>query len=177
MPNWCFNEVTITGKKENLKKIERVLKKYKKDGVFFDRIHPIPEELRNTTSPFANSARNFEDIFKPGYKFCDWYDWCIVNWGTKWDVELLGIEIRKNKILLGFDSAWSPPISFFLKFSEIFEVKVEHLYREESREFIGKSVQRNGKVILDEATWDVTRESVEYFGFDPEDVFDEDEDE
>ena len=116
-------------------------------------------------------------MFKPGYKFCDWYEWCLVNWGTKWDVELVGIKVQKDRILLDFNSAWSPPISFFLKFSEIFEVTIEHRYLGEGREFIGKSVQKNGMVIVDEATYDVTRENAEHFGFDPADVFDEDDDE
>lgn len=53
-----------------------------------------------------------------------WYDWCINNWGTKWDVgadegtekeERYGLKatVVGNEASCSFDSAWSPPIGLY----------------------------------------------------------------
>jgi hypothetical protein len=39
------------------------------------------------------------------------YDWCIENWGTKWDVHNANITATNGKSLVAtFMSAWAPPI-------------------------------------------------------------------
>jgi hypothetical protein len=49
----------------------------------------------------------------------DWYSWRVNNWGTKWDVggeDAFGERILPddNTVVLSFDSAWSPPIEFYI---------------------------------------------------------------
>ena len=39
-----------------------------------------------------------------------WYHWCIENWGTKWDADILGLEVQDYDTLeISFNTAWSPP--------------------------------------------------------------------
>jgi hypothetical protein len=49
-----------------------------------------------------------------------WYNWCVNNWGTKWDIgsdngEVHGLNptIVDNEATMSFDSAWSPPIGLY----------------------------------------------------------------
>ena len=40
------------------------------------------------------------------------YDWCIVNWGTKWDTYDVKIEILdEHQGRIRFSTAWSPPLT------------------------------------------------------------------
>jgi len=44
------------------------------------------------------------------------YDWCVKNWGTKWDVGGMGsfvTRVKPTELDLVFDSAWSPPIAAY----------------------------------------------------------------
>ena len=39
-----------------------------------------------------------------------WYHWCIENWGTKWDADILGLDVQDYDTLeISFNTAWSPP--------------------------------------------------------------------
>ena len=68
-----------------------------------------------------------------------WYDWCVQNWGTKWDACHLQPLIEMdadNTIYLQFETAWSPPIAFFEFLKDRgFEIKAE--YVDEAYNFIG----------------------------------------
>jgi hypothetical protein len=39
-------------------------------------------------------------------------DWCVVHWGTKWDVESRIIQEGEEILEYGFDSAWAPPLEW-----------------------------------------------------------------
>jgi hypothetical protein len=59
------------------------------------------------------TARNVEK-----YGYGNWYDWCVNEWGTKWDVGGDGqTDIHPDGRMLHttFDSAWSPPIAAYEK--------------------------------------------------------------
>jgi len=49
-----------------------------------------------------------ENLGEFGYK--TWYEWCLANWGTQWDIcnSVLVINTATD-LLLEFDTAWSPP--------------------------------------------------------------------
>lgn len=69
------------------------------------------------------------------YSATTWYDWNIEQWGTKWDVcDAYCDGIRKDKaskeyiLEYEFETAWSMPENFFIKFSQMFptvEITVE----------------------------------------------------
>tara|TARA_R100001460_G_scaffold58917_1_gene98736 strand:- start:46 stop:435 length:390 start_codon:yes stop_codon:yes gene_type:complete len=111
MPNWCNNTIELSGPKD---KIKAIFDKAKADDRLLNQLYPMPEALRETTSPTPQEGQ-------AGYKgpqpvvdgYDNWYDWAVNNWKTKWDVDLEGLEYREEGdtgIIQGwFDSAWSPP--------------------------------------------------------------------
>ena len=40
-----------------------------------------------------------------------WYHWCIDNWGTKWEPDMLDVDGDQDSEMLEitFNTAWSPP--------------------------------------------------------------------
>ena len=116
MPNWCNNNLILSG---NLKELEKVQKDIEK-GDFFNSILPIPTELADTQSPARDETQEQKDKNKALEEKhgCDnWYDWRVNNWGTKWDIdadsfyqnEIVKITDNTGKLLLAFDTAWAPP--------------------------------------------------------------------
>ena len=91
MPNWCMNDLRISGDTEE---ILRFIEDNKTDGEFcFKTLFPEPE--------YANPE--------------DWYEWRLQNWGTKWDVDG-NVDVNKlddDLYRLYFTTAWSPPIHWF----------------------------------------------------------------
>ena len=96
MPNWCTNTIKIVGDVETLSQLKSVIEA---GTGLLQAIAPMPAELEGTTAPSDSP---------------NWYDWCLANWGTKWDPEV-HLEFTDNgdgtAIIEGwFDTAWGPPI-------------------------------------------------------------------
>jgi len=127
MPNWCYNTVRISGhgnyKVEELmeavkgKKVEQDGKEYQ-SPFSFNSIVPMPEDIRDTTSPTRISETNTQeqvDALQEKYDVTNWYDWAIKNWGTKWDLNAFHDDTQvnyhedANEVTYRFDTAWSPP--------------------------------------------------------------------
>jgi len=132
MPNWCSNGVTITH--TDPAKIA-ALADAMKEGRFLNHIVPVPQELKDAV---ANFETNEELVAKYGYS--NWYDFCVNEWGTKWDVDCSGsIEVSEDGLTVNasFDSAWAPPC-------RIYEVMVDDgydvvgFYYEPGMGFVGK---------------------------------------
>ena len=100
------------------------------DYEILENLFPCPEDLKNVTSRFGTISdddpdkeqkqKNIED-----HGAVDWYEWCCTNWGTKWGDNQTHLvhedlctpfstaddtEVSLKKIMLRFDTAWSPPI-------------------------------------------------------------------
>ena len=127
MPNWCYNTVRISGhgdyKVEELmeavkgKKVEQDGKEYQAP-FSFNSIVPMPEDIRDTTSPTRISETNTQeqvDALQEKYDVTNWYDWAIKNWGTKWDLNAFHDDTQvnyhedANEVTYRFDTAWCPP--------------------------------------------------------------------
>ena len=123
MPNWCDNQLSITGPNSVIDKIEKIVKAedtHENTGLlhFF---HPMPKQLEGTTSP--SSASDKPQPMVEG--FDNWYDWRVENWSTKWEVcEFYGVDRQylteqnegESVITFGFSSAWAPPIGAYEQF-------------------------------------------------------------
>ena len=142
MPNWCNNNITITGPNKIIDKIEKIVKneKYEKpeDGLL-QYFHPMPKGLLDTT---ADGSKDKAMMKKHGYS--NWYDWAVENWSTKWDIhEFHGVErtelgIDESEISFGFESAWAPPIGAYDKFiDENSNVTIRATYFEGGCDFMG----------------------------------------
>lgn len=121
MPNWCLNKLTVSHTDKNA--MERFVKAYNKGNVCNEFI-PKPENLGD-----------------------GWFDWCINNWGTKWDVgadegtekeERYGLKatVVGSEASCSFDSAWAPPIGLYKKLNEL-GYKVQASYFEPGMGFCG----------------------------------------
>ena len=120
MPNWCDNQVTITGPNSVIDKIEKIVKEEKEENGLLNFFHPMPKELEGTTSP--SSASDKPQPMIEG--FDNWYDWRVENWGTKWELcEFYGVDrqhlndsLDESTISFAFSSAWAPPIGAYEQF-------------------------------------------------------------
>ena len=125
MPNWCNNKLEIQGsKKEVAKVLEFIGNKKDKDykHLDFNKITPMPEELRNTTSPTPKGKETEAKKLQKKYGATDWYHWSIDNWGTKWNCNGARIEedAGDKNLTIGFETAWSPPIPIVLELGKKF---------------------------------------------------------
>ena len=140
MPNYCSNVVEIQGPQHILK----TLVDHKLD---FQKIHPYPPELDITAgregaddSPEQKAlvAAEESNLKKYGYK--NWYDWCVNNWGTKWnaggDNDAMQVDYDEDVgnqgiALFQFDTAWAPPLGVLEKLMETHpELSIECRYHE-----------------------------------------------
>lgn len=114
MPNWCSNHITVRG--SNQAEIQRLVDAFALSD-FCNTVLPCPDELNNPdTGSFGGDNAEAKDQLRAEliekYGYSGWYDWCVSNWGTKWDVQCDDVEIDDDGLGFsgGFDSAWSPPI-------------------------------------------------------------------
>ena len=136
MPNWCDNQITITGPNSVIDKIEKIVKDEDDNNGLLNFFHPMPKELDGTTAP-SSASDNPQPMIEG---FDNWYDWRCENWSTKWDVnEFYGVDRQGDTISFGFSSAWSPPIGAYEKFLEKNEdCSLKAYYYEGGCDFMGE---------------------------------------
>jgi hypothetical protein len=96
-------------------------------GEFLNEFIPVPEDLKITSGFLGDGDAQKElerqtkaNVEKYGYG--NWYDFCVGEWGTKWDVGGDGqSDIHPDGKMLhtSFDSAWSPPVYAYDKLVEL----------------------------------------------------------
>jgi hypothetical protein len=112
---------------------------------FLQEFVPVPQELKDTVSgafgdPVEQAkleAQTRANIEKFGYG--NWYDFCVGEWGTKWDVGEQGAsDIHPGGKMLHttFDSAWSPPVNAYEKL-EALGFRVEAMFYEGGMGYAG----------------------------------------
>lgn len=159
MPNWCSNILTITSDEgvisedialAILNSEEELTEGDESNVISFAKSFPIP-------APFLNDGR--------------WYDWCVKNWGTKWDASYGSIIENSSTVFSAtFDTAWSPPEGWVKFFSQVHpEVTVKCDFMETGNSFVGYFVYKNGAVVDEEERGEITKEDYERFGYDAED--------
>ena len=140
MPNWCNNSITITGPADQMKTIwEQAQSNWKTENYgLLNVMVPIPEALKGTRSPSPDDG---SQPIVDGYD--NWYDWCVNNWGTKWDINDEGLVFEDTEdgyatISGWFESAWAPPITAYDKFMENNpEIQIYSIYEEGGMDFAG----------------------------------------
>jgi len=118
MPNWCNNNITISGPTETIKQLWEDAQTAGPDGGFglLEAMAPIGE----------------------------WdYGNAVETWGTKWDISDEGLEFTDNgdgtaSIQGWFDSAWAPPIGAYEKFCDDMDnCEISASYFEPGMDFAG----------------------------------------
>ena len=101
MPNWCHNQLTITGPEAEVQAFKTKAVGHSPwfepegdpDVLNFHSLVPVPDQVLNA-----------------GYESAG-YDWEKENWGCKWGAESPTIPDEwEGCVLYEFDTAWSPPI-------------------------------------------------------------------
>ena len=135
MPNWCNNTLRLTH--EDPKMIARANDALAR-GEFFNEFVPVPKELFETAASSATDEKlSNANIKKFGY--ASWYDFCINEWGTKWDTDCHSVDTFEEyptTLVTVFDTAWSPPIQFYEKLERL-GFQVEAKYYESGMCFAG----------------------------------------
>jgi hypothetical protein len=122
-------------------------------GEFLNEFIPVPTDLTDTVSGTmaedqreAHEAQQEANVEKYGY--ANWYDFCVNEWGTKWDFGSGdGInDVAKNSLTVYFESAWSPPIRAYEKLTDL-GFTVEATYHEPGMAFVGSWEDGNDEYI------------------------------
>ena len=139
MPNWCNNSVEIYHTDPAM--IERVREAFNK-GALLQEFIPVPESLHIVAGsvPVAEEAEHKakEQANRETHGYTNWYDYCVNEWGTKWDIGADGNPAQDipGGLMLGFESAWSPPIGAYEKLTEQ-GFRIRAMYYEPGMAFAG----------------------------------------
>jgi len=147
MPNYCNNVVEIRGPQAQVK----ALVDHRLD---FMKIYPYPKDLDivagrsgadDSPEQIQLVAAEQSNLKKYGYK--NWYDWCVSEWGTKWnaggsdnaDMQIDFDEDGDDSIaLFQFDTAWAPALGVMQKLMDTHpELSIECRYHEPGVGFFG----------------------------------------
>ena len=173
MPNWNSNYLTVKGftpaeQSEFKEKVEA--------EELFTYYHPIPEELEYSVNVVESIDAQRKEVegkdwwserteeqreeylarFKERkslqylidkYGEVDGYNWCIKNWGTKWDMGDPVIGSEDSEFTCYFSTAWSPPVAAFEEISKRFpNATFELSYEEQGSDFTGAARFKSGVV-------------------------------
>lgn len=141
MPNWCNNVLRIAHTDPAM--MTRANEAFAK-GKLLNEFVPCPDELWDEeSSSYGGDNAAEKDALRESltakYGYKNWYDWCVANWGTKWDVG--GDETEcdvhdAHNATMTFDSAWAPPTDAYRKMEEL-GFEIEAYYYEPGMQFAG----------------------------------------
>lgn len=101
MPNWCHNHLSINATNNN-KTLEFLNKLYEESN---------KAKLNEFIIPFSDMGQEEWD-----------YDSCVEHWGTKWDIDLISLDIMKDdnniNVEISYNTAWGPNILVLQKLYE-----------------------------------------------------------
>ena len=155
MPNYCENDLKVTGIGK-----DDFLQAARSDESLFDfnNFIPYPAEWREldelviaerkawTEQP--ENTRGRYPSRKDGYN-SGGYQWCISNWGTKWNASDVRLgDCDEYEINLHFSTAWEPPVPVILAASSKFpQAEFELVYYERGMGFHGILRAQRGLVM------------------------------
>jgi len=134
MPNWVQNDLAVEGNGVEVANCVLFLEAGEHSGsrLDFSQVIPLPDDLTNpelhTYGGSKEKAKERDELrakMKQKYGFANSLDFCIENWGTKWnacDVEFGGIQHEGDQCvaIYKFKTAWSIPHNVIGKLSEKF---------------------------------------------------------
>lgn len=121
MPNWCSNQIEITGDKKGLSQIKGILESNPGGSMF---------ELLVGKLADGQTEEEYEK---------NWYDTNCERWGCKWDggIDLDSINIDEDGIHFYLQTAWSPCNGFLRDLYIKYGVFVKNEYSEQGNDFAG----------------------------------------
>jgi hypothetical protein len=113
------------------------------NGRLLDEFIPVPADLKIVAGCVGDPVEQAKlveqtELNRVTHGYGNWYDFCVNEWGTKWDVGgddgvLNDIE---GGIIVSFDSAWAPPTNAYEKLHEM-GFKILAMYYEPGMAFAG----------------------------------------
>jgi hypothetical protein len=164
MPNWCNNYLVL--EHDDPEMITRARKAFN-EGKLLNEFAPVPQALQivagrvgadDEPEQIKLHEQTMHNLSTYGY--ANWYDWCVNEWGTKWDVGGEGDQSSQDSptdVRMNFDSAWAPPIAAMEKFQDL-GFKVKLIYWESGMCFAG-IYDENGDDYIDYS--DMTADEVD----------------
>jgi len=82
---------------------------------------PMPPELLEE-APIGDDYEEKRDAIaarnKREFGYPSWYEWCVDNWSTKWDIcevdeDYMEKSADGKTVTFSFDTAWSPPTEWY----------------------------------------------------------------
>jgi hypothetical protein len=142
MPNWCNNTIVIEGPAEKIRALWAAATTISEELGLLNALNPMPAELADTVAD--------------GSEGVNWYNWRVANWGTKWEVDmeglqLLDVEDGRARIEGYADSAWGPPLEAFQAYANANDdVNMELKYFEPGMSFMGVWDTEGGDAYFDD---------------------------
>lgn len=143
MPNYCNNNLKLHHADPAM--IERAAKAFQEHRLLEEFV-PVPPELKETMAGsygdgYKRELHEFtQQLNRKYFGHANWYDFCVSEWGTKWDVGGDDSYLSRdtpNEISMGFESAWSPPIYAYEKLQAL-GFQVTAYYWEPGMGFCGR---------------------------------------
>lgn len=126
MPNWVYNNVSVSGTKQEVADFVakatalhpeshadgKVIMTTEPEFSFWNFIRP-PQNAVDSGEYFGTNG--WADGEKLGDTPTNWYNWNNENWNTKWDANEVGLEVSSSinadtaSVSINFSTAWSIP--------------------------------------------------------------------
>jgi hypothetical protein len=113
------------------------------DGRLLDEFIPVPKDLQIVAGSVGDPAEQKKlieqtDANRDKYGYGNWYDFCVNEWGTKWDIGADGNPAQDipGGLMLGFESAWAPPCGAYEKLTDQ-GFRIRAMYYEPGMAFAG----------------------------------------
>lgn len=127
MPNWVSNQLNVYGDEEKLAIIKReIANDATKEVIDFNKVIPMPE---HSETFYADGNLGEAELQKYGKN--NWYDWSIVNWGTKWNCCKTECVCTPTGLFYNFETAWDAVFPIAEAISKKYGVRVELTYFDE----------------------------------------------
>ena len=125
MPNWVYNQMTITGSKEDLDSIESLFAKTIQTTQYNEETKQDERVLEDVVFTYSAlishsdmgisdeeyyAVNGFVNGVQTGNTPGNWYYWNTNNWGVKWDaVRPSRHRFSDTELSYEFESPWGPP--------------------------------------------------------------------
>ena len=101
--------------------VDKLILECNKEGYNFKTLQEIIDANHKWFSGMAEQAlKNQQAYIETGYY--EWYQWCLDNWGVKWDASALRSKELSdfNTVIYTFNSPWGCPEHFVIELSKLY---------------------------------------------------------
>jgi hypothetical protein len=160
MPNWVFNTITINNTNLRPEEAERFFNTARSNPrdtetsfSFWGFVTPPQDAIESGEYDGTNGFVGGERV---GNTANNWYNWNVLNWGTKWDAcDSLMVNVPAlNQISVEFNTAWADPRPVFEAICQQFPTLDIEFSWEEEQGWGGEAVNLNGEFCISKE-WDI----------------------